>query len=63
MELIPFYLLNLAKRVCWESELECFKSFCEETAHFYAVVPGNDSDNEEKMLVSSKATLSIRLFL
>ncbi|XP_059144624.1 DNA mismatch repair protein Mlh1-like isoform X2 [Physella acuta] len=34
---LPLYLLRLATEVDWESEKECFQSFCEETAQFYAL--------------------------
>ena len=44
---MPAYLVNLAKRVNWESEQECFQTFCHETARFYAVPPGDDKLNEE----------------
>ncbi len=47
MDGVPAYLVNLAKRVTWESEQECFQTFCRETARFYAVPPGGDKLNEE----------------
>ncbi|XP_011184409.2 DNA mismatch repair protein Mlh1 [Zeugodacus cucurbitae] len=34
---LPMYILRLATEVDWESEVECFESFCRETAQFYAL--------------------------
>ncbi|XP_017491607.1 PREDICTED: DNA mismatch repair protein Mlh1 isoform X2 [Rhagoletis zephyria] len=34
---LPLYLLRLATEVDWESEIECFETFCRETARFYAL--------------------------
>ncbi|XP_065215120.1 DNA mismatch repair protein Mlh1 isoform X1 [Planococcus citri] len=33
---LPSYALTLATEVNWEEELPCFKTFCEQTASFYA---------------------------
>lgn len=35
---LPIYLLRLATEVQWDSEVECFETFCRETASFYASV-------------------------
>ncbi|XP_045596501.1 DNA mismatch repair protein Mlh1 [Procambarus clarkii] len=37
MEGLPMYVLRLATEVEWDNELECFQTFCRETAKFYAV--------------------------
>ncbi|XP_018791900.1 PREDICTED: DNA mismatch repair protein Mlh1 [Bactrocera latifrons] len=34
---LPMYILRLATEVDWESEVECFETFCRETAKFYAL--------------------------
>jgi len=49
---MPSYLVNLAKRVNWDSEQECFATFAHETSRFYAVPPGDDKLNEEVSSVS-----------
>lgn len=36
IEGLPMYALRLATEVEWETEQECFETFCRETAHFYA---------------------------
>ena len=33
---LPSYALSLATEVNWEEELPCFKTFCQQTASFYA---------------------------
>ena len=33
------YVMRLATAVNWSDEEECFRTFCEETAKFYAVQP------------------------
>ena len=33
------YVMRLATEVNWTDEEECFRTFCEETAKFYAVQP------------------------
>lgn len=35
---LPLYVLRLASEVDWEHEKECFKTFCKETAMFYAQI-------------------------
>ena len=34
---LPMYLLRLATEVDWESEEECFSSFCRVTAQFLKI--------------------------
>ncbi|XP_074658885.1 DNA mismatch repair protein Mlh1-like [Tubulanus polymorphus] len=36
LEGLPMYILRMASEVDWEHERECFDSFCQETADFYA---------------------------
>lgn len=33
---LPIYLLRLATEVEWETEVDCFETFCRETANYYA---------------------------
>ncbi|XP_073846322.1 DNA mismatch repair ATPase Mlh1 [Musca autumnalis] len=35
---LPIYMLRLATEVEWETEEECFETFCRETARYYAMV-------------------------
>ncbi|KAK8768613.1 hypothetical protein V5799_014920 [Amblyomma americanum] len=47
IEGLPMYALRLATEVEWETEQECFETFCRETARFYAgpsLEPGEDDD-------------------
>ncbi|TPX58720.1 hypothetical protein PhCBS80983_g02957 [Powellomyces hirtus] len=39
MDKLPLFLLRLNSQVNWESEKECFATFCKELAIFYAVEP------------------------
>ncbi|XP_067627207.1 DNA mismatch repair protein Mlh1 [Eurosta solidaginis] len=34
---LPLYILRLATEVDWDSEVECFETFCRETARFYSL--------------------------
>ncbi|XP_071956008.1 DNA mismatch repair protein Mlh1-like [Antedon mediterranea] len=34
---LPMFILRLATEVCWDSEKECFDTFCQECSSFYAV--------------------------
>ena len=36
---LQVYVMRLATEVNWTDEEECFRTFCEETAKFYAVQP------------------------
>lgn len=36
---LPMYALRLTTEVAWDSELDCFRSICRETAQFYASPP------------------------
>ncbi|KAK7072700.1 DNA mismatch repair protein [Halocaridina rubra] len=47
MEALPMYMLRLATDVDWDSEAECFQSFCRETAKFYRIQRSNDSNDKE----------------
>ena len=35
---LPMYILRLATEVEWGSEMECFQSFCLETAKFFSQI-------------------------
>lgn len=35
---LPLYMLRLATEVEWDTEEECFETFCRETARYYALV-------------------------
>ncbi|KAI5711781.1 hypothetical protein M8J76_014772 [Diaphorina citri] len=52
LDLLPMYMLRLCTSVNWDSEQECFESFCRETAKYYAQHPGCEDetlkDKEEK---------------
>lgn len=48
MEGLPMYLLRLATEVNWESERECFETFCRETADFYAMPHYEDHSTAEE---------------
>nr|XP_053637824.1 DNA mismatch repair protein Mlh1-like isoform X2 [Cherax quadricarinatus] len=52
MEGLPMYVLRLATEVEWENELECFQTFCRETAKFYAV-QRNQTHQEGRILKCS----------
>lgn len=47
MEGLPIYILRLATEVDWDSEQDCFQSFCRETAKFYRIQRCNDTDDKE----------------
>lgn len=42
---LPMYILRLATEVDWETEKECFDSFCRETAIYYSQM---SAENEWK---------------
>ncbi|KAI8789646.1 DNA mismatch repair protein Mlh1-like isoform X3 [Biomphalaria glabrata] len=44
---LPLYMLHLATEVNWDSEIECFKSFCEQTAYFYAFKKSSVESSDE----------------
>ncbi|KAH9503230.1 DNA mismatch repair protein [Bulinus truncatus] len=58
---LPLYILHLATEVNWDSEKECFQSFCEQTAYFYAIKKSygasgeKDRRNSEDELADRKA--------
>ncbi|XP_053963535.1 DNA mismatch repair protein Mlh1 [Anastrepha ludens] len=35
---LPLYILRLATEVDWDSEVECFETFCRETSQYYALI-------------------------
>ncbi|KAJ3008170.1 DNA mismatch repair protein [Thoreauomyces humboldtii] len=39
MDKLPLFLLRLGSEVVWDSEKECFETFCKELGMFYAVEP------------------------
>ncbi|XP_033104160.1 DNA mismatch repair protein Mlh1-like [Anneissia japonica] len=46
---LPMFILRLATEVCWDSEKECFDTFCKECSTFYAVqknLPMSESQKE-----------------
>lgn len=45
---LPIYLLRLATEVEWDTEEECFETFCRETANFYAKIPQLEIENHPK---------------
>lgn len=44
---LPLYIVRLATEVNWDSEMECFRTFAQETAKFYAKVPKETNQNEK----------------
>lgn len=48
VEGLPMYVLRLATEVEWDSEKECFDTFCRETARFYAG-PRCDEGTEQEV--------------
>ncbi|XP_039272664.2 DNA mismatch repair protein Mlh1-like [Styela clava] len=40
MEGLPMFVLRLTTEVDWETEIDCFKTFCRECARFYSVRKG-----------------------
>ncbi len=50
MEGLANYMMNLARKVDWTNEQRCFETFCDVTAQFYAIPPGNDEDCAEMSL-------------
>lgn len=45
---LPLFLLRLATEVEWDTEEDCFKTFCREAAHFYAKVSEAELETEPK---------------
>ncbi|XP_055535838.1 DNA mismatch repair protein Mlh1 [Wyeomyia smithii] len=48
MAYLPMYILRLATEVEWDEEQECFRTFCRETAKFYATIALSKEDSEYK---------------
>ncbi|XP_055625254.1 DNA mismatch repair protein Mlh1 [Toxorhynchites rutilus septentrionalis] len=48
MAYLPLYMLRLATEVEWDEEQECFRTFCRETAMFYAKIALGKSEQEYK---------------
>lgn len=48
LEGLPMYVLRLASEVEWDSERECFETFCRETAAFYAFLDGTSNPSHSK---------------
>lgn len=40
---LPIYILRLATEVEWETEEQCFETFCRETADYYSRVPEDEA--------------------
>uniref|UniRef100_A0A1I8P724 DNA mismatch repair protein S5 domain-containing protein n=1 Tax=Stomoxys calcitrans TaxID=35570 RepID=A0A1I8P724_STOCA len=45
---LPIYALRLATEVEWETEEECFETFCRETARYYAMISEYELQTEPK---------------
>ncbi|PSN44864.1 DNA mismatch repair protein Mlh1 [Blattella germanica] len=54
IEGIPMYLLHLATDVEWDTEKECFETFCRETARFYSEQFGLDEWEDVPVSLSQK---------
>ncbi|KAB7500436.1 DNA mismatch repair protein Mlh1 [Armadillidium nasatum] len=50
MESLPLYILRIATEVEWNSEKDCFQTFCRETAKFYAIPEKIYEDPDEEIL-------------
>ena len=45
---LPLYIIRLSTEVNWTNEEDCFRTFCQETAKFYASPPlPGEEDGEE----------------
>jgi DNA mismatch repair protein MLH1 len=53
---LPSYALNLATDVNWENEVECFRTFCKETATFYVYEWMKQSNVAENLDENSVST-------
>ncbi|CAD7012916.1 DNA mismatch repair protein Mlh1 [Ceratitis capitata] len=42
---LPMYILRLATEVDWDTEVECFETFCRETARFYSQTSSLDIES------------------
>ncbi|CAD7087927.1 unnamed protein product [Hermetia illucens] len=61
---LPIYLLRLATEVDWESEEECFESFCRETAAFYSYISHDrEKTTEQKWVIEHVIYPAFRQFL
>lgn len=49
MESLPLYVLRIATEVEWNSEKDCFQTFCRETAKFYAIPEKIYEDPDEEV--------------
>ena len=47
LDALPLYVLRLATEVEWDQEEACFRTFCHETARFYAAKPTLFANQEE----------------
>lgn len=45
---LPLYILRLATEVEWDTEEECFETFCRETAHYYSLVSEAELQTDPK---------------
>uniref|UniRef100_A0A8D8LSM8 DNA mismatch repair protein Mlh1 n=1 Tax=Cacopsylla melanoneura TaxID=428564 RepID=A0A8D8LSM8_9HEMI len=52
LDLLPMYMLRLCTSINWDSEMECFQTFCRETAKYFSQHPGCEEeilgDKEER---------------
>ncbi|XP_061186053.1 DNA mismatch repair protein Mlh1-like isoform X2 [Saccostrea echinata] len=62
MEGLPMFVLRLATEVNWDSERECFDTFCKETSEFYCFKPSlfqnqekESTDSQEEEGVTDKS--------
>ena len=53
MSRLPLYIIRIATEVNYDDEDECFKSFCRETANYYAtmsIIPGDEETNGDWLM-------------
>ncbi|XP_053684505.1 DNA mismatch repair protein Mlh1 [Sabethes cyaneus] len=63
MVYLPMYILRLATEVEWDEEQECFRTFCRETAKFYAKIALSKKDQEYKWEVEHAIYPTIKQYL
>uniref|UniRef100_A0A2M4BGC7 Putative dna mismatch repair protein n=2 Tax=Anopheles marajoara TaxID=58244 RepID=A0A2M4BGC7_9DIPT len=60
---LPMYVLRLATEVEWDEEQECFRTFCRETATFFARIALTKPDKEYRWEVEHVIYPAIRNYL